>query len=68
MARIKNDQTRNLNPHAEAVAAMWLYSGDYAHKGLGSMDYYDQLSDYRKDCCRRLVEDVLKKQGHRATA
>ena len=49
---------RNLNPHAEARAAMWLYGKRYSEQGGGSMDFYDRLSDYEKDCCKRLVDDV----------
>jgi hypothetical protein len=54
------DQTRNLNPHKAAVAAMYIYGGDYSRQGGGSMDFWDALPEYRKNVCRELVKDVLK--------
>lgn len=52
-------QARNLNPHAEAVAAMWLFGTEYAAQGGGSMDFWDSLSETRKRLCYDLVDDVL---------
>ena len=52
------DQTRNLNPTPEAVVAMWLYGSLYAESRKGSMDFWDDLDDYRKRQCQRLLEDV----------
>ena len=52
------DQTRNLNPHKEAVAAMTIWGAEYAAQGGGSMDFYDRLPGYRKRICRELVDRI----------
>jgi len=55
----KQRAQRNLNPHAEAIAAMSLWSEDYAFKQRGgSMDFWDNLPDYKKRICRDLVKRV----------
>lgn len=54
------DQTRNLNPHKAAKAAMWLYSKQYAASGGGSMDFWDSLSESAKRKCRDLVSGIEK--------
>ena len=51
---------RDLNPHKSAKLAMWMWPETYAESGLGSMGFWDQLSDERKDYCRRCVVDVAK--------
>ena len=56
-AQRKRDQ-RNLNPHAPAIAAMYLYGSDYMNSGGGSMDFWDALSDNRKRTCRELVKRI----------
>jgi hypothetical protein len=49
---------RDLNPHKAAVAAMWLYGHEYSQQNLGSMGFWDQLDEHRKELCRRLVQDI----------
>lgn len=50
---------RNLSPHAEAIAAMHLWGEDYAFKQRGgSMDFWDNLPDYKKKLCRDFVKRV----------
>jgi hypothetical protein len=50
---------RNLEPHAEAIAAMTIWSREYAHEQRGgSMDFWDSLSDSRKRICFELVEKI----------
>lgn len=56
-AQRKRDQ-RNLNPHAPAIAAMYLYGSDYMNSAGGSMDFWDVLSDSRKRNCRELVKRI----------
>jgi len=53
-----SDQTRNLNPHKPAMAAMYLYGDQYSKSRDGSMDFWDSLPDYKKRICRRLVENL----------
>lgn len=51
---------RNLNPHAEARLAMWLWSYEYANEQHGgSMDFWDSLSEHRKHLCVRAVDEIL---------
>ena len=50
-----SDQTRNLNPTPDAVAAMYVYSGLYAGQRRGPMDFWDGLTQQEKDFCQRLV-------------
>lgn len=58
---------RNLNPHAEAIAAMYLWSYEYAHKQRGgSMDFWDSLDDRRKRICAELVEKIRTAEPHNA--
>lgn len=51
---------RDLNPHAEARAAMWLFSKNYAASGYGSMRFYDLLAESDKGLCRQMVDDIAK--------
>lgn len=55
------DQTRNLNPHAQAVFAMWLFGERYSRSGLGSMDFWDRLPDRDKNMCRAAVAQIKKR-------
>jgi len=50
------DQTRNLNPHKEAVVAMTMWGCEYANSGGGCMDFWDQLDKSRKRRCKALVD------------
>lgn len=55
---------RNLNPTAEAIAAMYLYGYEYSMQRGGSMDFWDCLSDSKKRLCIELVikiKSVLSK-------
>lgn len=49
---------RNQNPHKAAVAAMFLYGSEYSRQGGGSMDFWDSLSDSRKNLCREMVSKI----------
>lgn len=52
---------RNMNPHAEARLAMWLWSQEYAHEQRGgSMDFWDNLGAERQKRCVSIVTDVLR--------
>ena len=55
----KQRAVRNLNPHAEAILAMNWWSEDYAFKQRGgSMDFWDNLPDWKKNQCRTLVKRI----------
>ena len=49
---------RNLSPHKPAKAAMFIYGERYSRFGGGSMDFWDSLTKYEKNVCRRLVSEV----------
>jgi hypothetical protein len=53
------DQTRNLDPHRPAKCAMWLYSDRYSKLGIGSMNFWDRLTDSEKSICTRMAEDIV---------
>jgi len=50
---------RNLNPHAEARAAMAIWSHEYAYdqKG-GSMDFWESRTPGQKATCVKFVDDI----------
>lgn len=52
------DQTRNLNPTAEAVVAMYIYGHEYSQQGGGSMDFWDSLPESKKRVCRELLVKI----------
>lgn len=52
------NQEHNFNPHKEAVIAMWLFGRVYSEKGLGSMDFYNQLTDSEKRLCKRMLDNI----------
>jgi len=54
------DQTRNLNPTAEAIVAMNIWSEEYSQQDGGSMDFYDTLSIARKKQCIQTVDNILR--------
>lgn len=49
---------RNFSPHAEAVAAMWLFGKRYSQQNGGSMDFWDALPDGDKGLCRQMVRAI----------
>lgn len=54
------DQTRNLNPHKPARAAMYLWGERYSKQRSGSMDFWDILTESERRLCRDLVADIEK--------
>lgn len=57
------NQQRNLDPGAEAIAAMYLYSAEYAAQRGGSMDFWDTLPASKKRLCTEMVNKI--KTAHR---
>lgn len=51
---------RNLRGHAEAVAARHVYGREYAAQNGGQMDFWDGLSEVRKDDIREMVDNILR--------
>lgn len=54
------DQTRNLHPHKEARLAMIVWGEEYARQMGGSMDFYDSLSDSRKEDLAKWLDEIEK--------
>ena len=59
---------RDLDPHKPARMAMWLWGANYAASGLGSMGYWDSLSEGAKETCRRAVADIEGAQPEKPNA
>ena len=53
----KADQ-QNLNPTPAAVAAMYLYSDDYAAQTGGIMEFWQSLPAWKQGVCRDLAKDI----------
>jgi hypothetical protein len=53
-----SDQSRNLNPHKAARAAMYIWGERYAQQRGGSMDFWDKLQEHEKNVARRLVKEI----------
>lgn len=51
---------RDLNPHAPAVAAMWLYADRRARLGLGSMGFWDSLTEHEQSLCRDMAYEIRR--------
>lgn len=50
---------RNLNPHAEAIVAMMIWSRRYAYEQTGgSMDFWDSLSAGEQRQCVEAVDRI----------
>lgn len=54
----EEETRRNLDPHKAARAAMYLWSEECMAKGLGSMGFWDQLPQNRKDFARAMVKEI----------
>jgi len=51
---------RDLNPHKPALAAMYVYHTRYAKQALGSMGFWDSLTEYERNVCRDLVAKIAE--------
>jgi hypothetical protein len=54
----KERLSRNLNAHAEATAAMYIWGSEYVAQKGGCMDFWDGLREDRKELCRDLVAQI----------
>ena len=50
---------RNLKPHKEAIAMMYIFGPEYSSQKKGCMDYFGSLSEYQKNICRGCVNQIL---------
>lgn len=57
---------RNLKPHGEAMLARAVWGAEYSRQRLGCMDWYDTLSEARKQQCRKLLDDVAAARRERS--
>jgi len=51
---------RNLDGHAEAKAAIWMWGEEYAAQGGGVMDFWDGLEPSRKMLMRKMVDEITE--------
>lgn len=64
---MSSDQSRNLNPHAAARAAMWLFGRRYSEFGGGSMDFWDSLSRSDKRNAAMLAKEIREARPYTGT-
>ena len=57
---------RDLNPHKPARFAMWLWGERYARQGLGSMGFWDSLTDQERNIARLAVSQIEAAPAERA--
>ena len=50
--------SRDLNPTPEARLAMVIWAHEYAYGRLGSMGFWDLLSDGQKRTCQSCLADI----------
>ena len=58
MAASYPEQYRNLHPHKEARIAMMVFGKRYSEQQGGSMDFWESLSRYERNLCRRLLKEM----------
>lgn len=57
---------RNLKPTAEAKMAMYIWGKEYSGSTLGSMDFWDSLSDGQRNIATTAVKEIIEaKKGAR---
>lgn len=49
---------RNANPTPEALLAMHMWGQEYSEQKGGSMDFWDKLSNHRKNICKRGIKRI----------
>jgi len=57
---------RNINPHKEALLAIYVWGGRYSQQSGGCMDFWDSLSKHDKEICVYGVDTILN-TPHRAS-
>ncbi len=50
---------QNVNPHAEAIVAMCIWSTEYADQRGGCMDFWEELSESRKRQSKETVDRII---------
>lgn len=66
---MKNRDRENINPTAEAVAAMSLWGDRYSKQNGGSMDFWHSLAPFEQERCRNLVKRIREvDRAHRVRA
>lgn len=65
---MNDKQRRNLDPHAPARAAMWIWSKQYSDQRGGSMDFWDGLNESEKRIARKCVEEIRKARDEITTS
>jgi len=57
----EEDQTRNLNAHAEALLCSWIYGREYSQQMGGVMDFWDKQNDTTKAHMKESIDELLSR-------
>ena len=60
---MKDFQKRNLNPTLEARVAMIIWGQEYSQQSGGSMDFWDNLNEDRKQTVRMITKILKNKEN-----
>lgn len=55
-------------PHAEAVAAMYLWADEYGQDTCSAMEFHERLCEARKRLCKDLIDDIFAPDRKRASS
>lgn len=55
---------RNLNPPAEAIAARFIWSAEYAFQRGGTLDFWEKLKPAQQRMCIVLVDAIADALKH----
>ena len=53
------DQTRNLNPSAEALLYSWIFGDEYSKQRGGVMDFWDKATKWQKENIKTSLNKLL---------
>jgi len=54
------DESRNLNPHAEALLYSWVFGDEYSKQKGGVMDFWDKAKEWQKENIKSSLDRLLK--------
>lgn len=53
------DESRNLNPHAEALLYSWIFGEEYSKQSGGVMDFWDKATESQKKHIKENLDRLL---------
>ena len=66
MNQTKESVQRNINPHAEALFAMFFYGHSYSLQHGGCMDFWDRLTVGERKLCMELTKKIKETRSKHA--